>query len=135
MPPWWDEDGERAFHEAVFKLSSLRQTPCPDVYYRQKPQRDPRSPGYILRLQDELQLADHIAFLAHDCEGPLPIAAVCIEEQQDHPGLRVRLARNHLRSPDDVRGIGQLLGVLQDCAQKGLFSRSPRWRSRCCLTF
>ncbi|CCF46131.1 hypothetical protein CH063_03791 [Colletotrichum higginsianum] len=135
MPPWWDEDGERAFHEAVFKLSSLRQTPCPDVYYRQKPRTDPRSPGYILSLQDELQLADHIAFLAHDCEGPLPIAAVCIEEQQDHPGLRVRLARNHLRSPDDVRALSRpgdardrlFAHVLKISQQRILQRLAPRW--------
>ncbi|TQN67035.1 hypothetical protein CSHISOI_08422 [Colletotrichum shisoi] len=135
MPPWWDDDGERAFHEAVFQLSCLRQTPCPDVYYRQKPRRDPRSPGYILRLQDELQLADHIAFPAHDCEGPLPIAAVCVEERQDHPGLRVRLARNHLKSPDDVRALSRpgdardrLFAHVLNISQQRILQRlAPRW--------
>ncbi|OHW92258.1 hypothetical protein CSPAE12_09271 [Colletotrichum incanum] len=67
MPLLWTNDDEFAFHQAVVNLEQCRGAPS--------------SPNYVLRIEHEMQLANHIAFVSHSCEGPLEITAVCIEEQ------------------------------------------------------
>lgn len=116
MPVFWTVDDEARIHRAIVQLSKLRQTPRQEVNYRQQYQGNSKASDYILRFEDEMQLADHVAFVAHGCEGFSEIAAVCIEEQPNQQGLLVRLARNELRYTREVENIRGLLQVLEDCA-------------------
>lgn len=123
MPALWTATHELEFHQATFCLSKLRQTPREEINYRQTYLDDPRSPEHIFRFEDELQLADHIAYLVHGSERPLEIAAACIEEQQSPPGLVFRVARNKLQHAEDVQNLGELLGIVERCA------RNSKWRT------
>ncbi|OHE94864.1 hypothetical protein CORC01_09783 [Colletotrichum orchidophilum] len=82
-----------------------------------------QSSGHVLRLEDETQLADHVALIAHSSEGFPEIAAVCIEEQPDQQGLIIRLARKELQRTEEVESIRGLLGVLEGCTS-GVLHRS-----------
>ncbi|KAI3532642.1 hypothetical protein CABS02_13787 [Colletotrichum abscissum] len=117
MPLLWTTDDEIKFHQAVVRLSKLRQTPHQEVNYRQQYRESRQSSDHVLRLQDEMQLADHVAYLAHSSEGFEKIAAVCVEEQPDRKGLIIRLARNELRDTEEVESIRGLLRILEDCAR------------------
>jgi hypothetical protein len=118
MPELWTENAKTSFHKATFALAKTRQNPLPPIDYRsQLHSHSIDQQNHLLSLEDELQLADHIAFLAHTGEGFAAIAAVCIEERQD--GLIVRLARNKLRQVGVVKGLEQVLGVLQKCCTEG----------------
>lgn len=117
MPKLWQRDGEFAFHDAITRLSKLRQTPSPEVSYREQNYTDvSEDPNYVLRFEEELQLADHLGYLAQGCEGFPEIAAVCIEEQQDQHGLIVRLARNELHPSADLSGLRNLLRSIGECS-------------------
>ncbi|KXH62680.1 hypothetical protein CNYM01_13107 [Colletotrichum nymphaeae SA-01] len=67
-----------------------------------------------------MQLADHVAYLAHSSERFEKIAAVCVEEQPDQKGLLIRLARNELRDTEELESIRGLLRVLEHCASGGI---------------
>ncbi|KAI3530699.1 hypothetical protein CABS02_14427 [Colletotrichum abscissum] len=123
MPLLWTTDDGIKFHQAVLRLSKLRQTPHQEVNYRQR-YRESRQPSdHVLRPEDEMQLADHIAHLAHSSEGFAEIAAVCVEEQLYQQGLLIRLARNELRDTEEVENLRGLLRVLEECAS-GVLDRS-----------
>ena len=68
-------------------------------------------------LRDELQLADHVAFLAHSQEGVEAISGACVEEGQ--AGLIVRLASNHTPCPATVSGLQRLLCSVGGGATQG----------------
>jgi len=72
---------------------------------------------YTLLLRDELQLADHVAFLAHSQEGIEAISGACVEEIQ--AGLIVRLASNHTPCPATVSGLRKILGTVGGGAAQG----------------
>ncbi|KAK2001005.1 hypothetical protein LX36DRAFT_698582 [Colletotrichum falcatum] len=120
MPLLWAIDDETRFHQAIAQVSRLRQTPFREANYRHQHREAPRFSDHVLRPEDEMQLADHVALIAHSSEGPLEIAAVCIEEQPDQQGLRVRLARNELKRAEDVESVRGLLRVLESCASGDL---------------
>ncbi|KZL64543.1 deaminase [Colletotrichum tofieldiae] len=111
MPLLWTIDDETKFHQAVAQVSKLRQTPFQEANYRHQYRGD------------EMQLADHVALIAHSSEGFPEIAAVCIEEQPDQQGLLIRLARNELQRTEEVESIRSLLRVLEGCAS-GVLHRS-----------
>ncbi|KAK7433960.1 hypothetical protein Landi51_13735 [Colletotrichum acutatum] len=120
MPLLWTTDDGIEIHQAVLRLSKLRQTPHQEVNYRQR-YRESRQPSdHVLRPEDEMQMADHIAYLAHSSEGFAEIAAVCVEEQPDQQGLLIRLARNELRDTEEVENLRGLLRVLEECASGGM---------------
>jgi hypothetical protein len=79
----------------------------------------PYTSSHVLHLNDELQLADHVAFLAHNCEGFPAIASVCVEEQPDGQGLSLRLARNKLQDLRETKDLQKVLDVLENCAKQG----------------
>jgi hypothetical protein len=120
MPSLWTVTDELAFHKAMVTLAKTRQNPRPDENYRRSI-RNPlsQSSAHVLRLEDELQLADHLAFLAHNCEGFPAITSICIEEHPGKQGLTVRLVRNELRDDLATGDIRKVLHLLQRCATQG----------------
>ncbi|KAK1656901.1 hypothetical protein BDP55DRAFT_55737 [Colletotrichum godetiae] len=90
--------------------------------YRHRYRGGSQSSNHILRLEDGIQLAGHVAFLPQRSEGFAEIAAVCIEEQPNHQGLIIRLARNELQRTEEVESIRGLLRVLEDCASEGMLA-------------
>lgn len=93
MPNPWSAELLHKFHTKVEELYAIRENPVGDVAYRDgyQPEDEPTSP-YTMRFLDELQIADHVAFLAHAQEGAKAVSAICVEEQSD--GLLPRLASN-----------------------------------------
>ncbi|KZL65166.1 ott 1508-like deaminase [Colletotrichum incanum] len=122
MPLLWTINDETKFHQAIAQLSKLRQTPLQEANYRHQYRGGPQSSDHVLRLEDEMQLADHVAFIAHSSEGFPEIAAACIEERPDQQGLLIRLARNELRRTEEVKSIRCLLRVLEGCASGGMLA-------------
>ncbi|KAK2036514.1 hypothetical protein LZ31DRAFT_571371 [Colletotrichum somersetense] len=105
MPLLWTIDDETKFHQAIVQVSKLRQTPGQEANYRHRYRGGPQSSEHVLRLEDEMQLADYVAFIAYSSEGFPDIAAACIEQRPDQQGLLIRLARNKLQRTDEVESI------------------------------
>lgn len=84
------------------ELFSTAQNPIEERAYRET-LADTSPTSHTLRFKDELQLADHIAFLAHSQEGVHAISAACIEEK--HAEITIRLASNHTPSVPTVSGL------------------------------
>ncbi|KAK2059324.1 hypothetical protein LY76DRAFT_653434 [Colletotrichum caudatum] len=118
MPLLWTIDDETKFHQAIVQVSKLRQTPRQEANYRHQYRGGPQSSDHVLRLKDEMQLADHVTFIAHSSEGFSEIAAACVEERPDQQGLLIRLARNELQRTEEVESIRCLLRVLEGCASR-----------------
>ncbi|KAK2005404.1 hypothetical protein LZ32DRAFT_510872, partial [Colletotrichum eremochloae] len=116
MPLLWTIEDETKFHQAIVQVSKLRQTPRQEANYRHQYRGGLQSSDHVLRLEDEMQLADHVAFIAHSSEGFSEIAAACVEERPDQQGLLIRLARNELQRTEEVESIRCLLRVLEGCA-------------------
>lgn len=121
MPNLWTAELQYAFHSTVEKLHKrVEKNPLAEVDYRtQNRQYEKRNDNsqYTLSLMHELQLADHLAFLAHTEEGVKAISAVCVEEKGDgldegDDGLLVILASNETPSDETVSGLQTLLNVL-----------------------
>jgi hypothetical protein len=128
MPNFWTTDLRRDFHQAVNRLHRVERSPSGEKHYRHSlPQGDGASP-YTLRLRDELQMADHIAFLAQSQEGVESISAVCVEESAN--GLVFRLASNHTPSVSTIAGLRKFLNTLRDGAVIGT---STVWRAETSL--
>lgn len=124
----WTRELKISFHKTVFELAKTRQNPLPPINYRgQLHESNVRQLEHVLSLKDELQLADHIAFLAQVSEGFAPISAVCIEERQ--AGLKVVLARNELRDAHVLKGLRQVVQALGRCCQEGNHTSPSKFRN------
>lgn len=125
MSSIWTPSDESAFHTAIFKLAKLRQTPEKDVNYRdQQPDDLVQRTEHTLSFAEELQLADHMAFLCHVSEGFAAISAACIEEQPHKSTLIIRVARNHMKEAKQVEGLQNILHVVERFAKGGIISPS-----------
>lgn len=125
-PKLWTHRDEVDFHSAVVKLAKLRQNPQRDIDYRMQPNEVVADDGdHILGFWDELQLADHCAFLTHDEESPLAIAAACVEETASGQAITIRVARNELHDERQVDGLRQVLNTLQSCLREGESNNRP----------
>lgn len=121
MPGFWTQDLQLSFHQAVEALYARTENPLAEIdYTEQNPQWIQRGNDsqHVLSLMDELQLADHIAFLAQTQEGALAISAVCVEETVD--GLVLVLAGNSVPTPKTVEGLSHLMNLLEH-ARTGTF--------------
>lgn len=117
MTPLWTPELRRAFHGAVETLYAITQTPSEERDYRDSLPETPSS-EYTFRLVDELQLADHVAFLAHSQEGVHDISAACVEESDN--GLVIRLASNETPSQRTVSGLEKILATFSNGARSGI---------------
>lgn len=123
MPLLWTINNEIEFHRAIVQLSKLRQTPPPGSQLPASiPGRFPILEPYSATWRRDSTGRLHVAFLAHRSEGFAEIAAVCIEEQPNHQGLIIRLARNELQQIEEVESIRVLLRVLEDWASEGMLA-------------
>lgn len=116
MTSLWTPELRRDFHEAVETLYAITANPSEEKDYRGLLPDKP-STKYALRLKDELQLADHVAFLAHSQEGVHAISAACVEEGDN--GLVIRLASNSTPSANTVLGLTKILNTLSNGACEG----------------
>ena len=116
MTQLWTSELRRNFHEAVETLHRVTKTPSAEVSNPESV-TGLESREYSLRLRDELQLTNHIAFLAHSQEGVEAISGSCVEEATD--GLTIRLASNHTPSPGTISGLRKILGTVSEGATKG----------------
>lgn len=69
--------------------STIRYPPNPvgNVAYRDDYRLDDETAGrYTMRFLDELQIAGHVAFLAHAQEGAHAVSAICVEERSNTIG-------------------------------------------------
>jgi hypothetical protein len=121
MPNFWTPVLQREFHEAVISLYGTNNEPADEVIYRNYTLKSKQQCGQTLRLDHELQIADHFAYLAHAREGVEAISAVCIEERDR--GMLVRLASNHTPAKEVIRGLRMVLDHLSHGVSKGLSSR------------
>jgi hypothetical protein len=107
MSNFWTPATKKEFHRAVENLCNLTKQPLDEKRYRSSGFQGPQETAHVLSLLDELQLADHIAFLGHSAQDVKTISAVCIEETPD--GLLLRLASNHTPVDATVSGLRELL--------------------------
>jgi hypothetical protein len=127
MVSLWTRELRQGFHEAVEDLHAITANPSEERDYRDSLPDIP-STHYALRLRDELQLADHIAFLAHSQEGVHAISAACVEESDT--GLVIRLASNSTPSTLAVTGLTKILNTFSNCARQGKISPVPTSASK-----
>lgn len=87
----WSNLPEETFRQHLVELEKrTNAVPVePQIFPLQEPEK---TQGYILPLCVEQQLADDLAFLAAIEEGAQSVAAVCLEERVQPPGLTVRFA-------------------------------------------
>lgn len=116
MTPLWTPELRRDFHEAVETLHAINEVPSEERDYRPLLPDIP-STYHTLRLGDELQLADHVAYLAHSQEGVHAISAACVEESDN--GLVIRLASNSTPSSQTVSGLRKILDTFSNGARRG----------------
>jgi hypothetical protein len=119
----WTPDISRKFYEDVNALSRKlkpKQSPRAPKNYRGGAPRAKETKRYILPYEEELHLADHIAFLAHVVEGVEYVSAAVLQEMSDPPSFTFRLASNHTPRPHVVDGIERILGIVQNHAQAGM---------------
>ena len=115
---FWTDDAKRIFHENVRALKGKHQDPCLPRNYRTR--RLPTSECHRLSFEDELQIADHIAYLAHYKEGSERVAAAVVQELQDgKPGLVIRLAANKTPPTEIMAGLEKIIEVVENHARAG----------------
>jgi hypothetical protein len=112
-----DVESQRKFHQAVEALRNVTENPLSEELYRVREPDGHCGSTRILRFGDELQIADHIAFLAHSEQGVEAISAVCVEERVN--GLVFRLASNSTPSEATVSGLKILLEDLSHSVTAG----------------
>ncbi|KAI1210105.1 uncharacterized protein F4807DRAFT_467240 [Annulohypoxylon truncatum] len=119
MPSLWTPELIQNFYNAVRKLYNLTQTPCEEGLYGNLPIQEDFN-EYTLRLGDELQLANIIAFLAQAQEGQAAVSGVCVEENEDR--LIIRLASNEAPSQTTLDGLNNILDIMS----KGVRNRMSK---------
>ncbi|KAI1139321.1 hypothetical protein F5Y05DRAFT_344830 [Hypoxylon sp. FL0543] len=119
MPPLWKQKLSDEFHGAVERLVQKTQNPSPEVSYPD-PCAEADSKKYTLCLRDELQIANHIAFLAHSQEGVKHTSAACVEETEE--GLIILLASNETPSKFTHSKLRYILTIMQNGVTQGLTS-------------
>ncbi|TVY32810.1 hypothetical protein LSUB1_G007677 [Lachnellula subtilissima] len=122
LPGIWTSDISQSFYGNVNTLSKKlkpNQSPRAPKNYRQSAPRAKETNKYLLSYEEELHLADHIAFLAHAEESVEFVSAAVLEEMSDPPGFTFRLASNHTPRPTVINGIEKILGIVRDHAKAG----------------
>ncbi|KAH7363551.1 hypothetical protein B0T11DRAFT_353892, partial [Plectosphaerella cucumerina] len=119
---FWTPASSRDFHTSVAKLRQLTEIPSNPQYYRSRPVPVPE--GHVLSFEDELQIADNMAYLAHRSEGAVMVSAVTLQERSS--GLVVVLASNSTPSPPVIHGFKKILNIVSR------YSGERKRRHECC---
>ena len=133
MPTFWTPLMEQRFHRAVAALQRVAKDSSDEIVYGDPQLRDDQTGGYSLKFKHELQIANHMAYLAHSEEGVEAISAACVEEHDG--GLVLRLASNHSPTASTVAGLRALLDIISaGVAQGGLATLLDlSWCLSCCV--
>lgn len=126
-PGIWTRDISQRFYGNVNTLSKRlkpKQSPRAPKNYRQSAPRVKETKQYLLSYEEELHLADHIAFLAHVEEGVEFVSAAVLQEMSDPPGFTFRLASNHTPRPTVVNGMERILEIVRGHAEAGMLADS-----------
>lgn len=116
MTNFWGNETKLDFHKAVAELQDLTRYPVDEEYCR--PKETAETDERVLKFKDELQLADHLAFLANSEEGLGTVSAVTIQERSE--GITVLLASNYTPTETTVKGLRNILNIIQKYALKGI---------------
>ncbi|KAJ5696741.1 hypothetical protein N7536_007153 [Penicillium majusculum] len=103
------------FYQAVRNLRNLTDQPSEEHSYRTIPLS--QSAKYLLKAEDEMQLADDIAFLAQWQEGVENVTAVTLQEKPN--GLVICLASNHTPADKTVLELTQTMALVSKYAAEG----------------
>ncbi|KAL2698638.1 hypothetical protein AAEP93_010026 [Penicillium crustosum] len=112
------------FYQAVRNLRNLTNQPSEEHSYRTYPLS--QSEKYLLKAEDEMQLADDIAFLAQWKEGVENVTAVTLQEKPN--GLVICLASNHTPTDKTVFELTQTMDLVSNYAFEG--KRRNEFRDR-----
>lgn len=105
------------FYQAVQNLRKRTDQPSEEHSYRCIPPS--QSAKYLLKAEDEMQLADDIAFLAQSQEGVENVTAVTLQEKAH--GLVICLASNHTPSDKTVRELNETMALVSKYAFEGSY--------------
>ncbi|KAH0829615.1 hypothetical protein FOPE_10806 [Fonsecaea pedrosoi] len=120
----WKGLPEDAFRRTVIALSKFTDgVPAePKSWWLAAADRDSPSSSTTcqsLPYHTERQLADDFAFISAAQEGVESVAAVCIEELREPPGLIFRVAANDGIGEEDRTVLRQICDSLMSCASNG----------------
>ena len=116
MANFWSTETQLKFHEAVGNLQGLTKHPVSDEYFRDH--NSPDGPGpHVLKLKDELKLADDLAFLANSEEGARSVSAVTI--QQKSGAIKILLTSNKTPTEPTIKGLSNILATISKYSVKG----------------
>ena len=117
MANFWSTETQLKLHEAVANLQGLTKHPISEEYGRDH--ESPDAPGpHVLKLKDELQLADDLAFLANSEEGVRSVSAVTI--QQRSGGIKILLTSNKTPAEPTIKGLSNILATISKYSVKGI---------------
>lgn len=111
------------FYQAVRNLRNLTDQPSEEHSYRTIPLS--QSAKYLLKAEDEMQLADDIAFLAQWQEGVENVTAVTLQEKPN--GLVICLASNHTPADKTVLELTQTMALVSKYAAEGTSILGRKW--------
>ena len=103
------------FYQAVRHLRNLTDQPSEEHSYRKD--IPTQSAKHLLKAEDEMQLADDIAFLAQREEGVENVTAVTLQEKAH--GLVICLASNHTPSDKTVGELNEIMALVSEYASEG----------------
>ncbi|KAK1514254.1 hypothetical protein CABS01_16744 [Colletotrichum abscissum] len=119
---FWAPPLKAEFHRTIASLQQLTNIPSePRAYYAGA---TPRAHIHILSIEDEIQMTNSIAFLAHRNEGVKFVSTVALREYPER--LQVVLAGNTTPSSSARRELAKIMTHLSKISRKGIPSeRSP----------
>ncbi|KGO44720.1 hypothetical protein PEX2_006510 [Penicillium expansum] len=104
------------FYQAIRSLRKLTDQPSEEHSYRMDIPSF-QSANHLLKVEDEMQFADDIAFLAQWQEGVEYVTAVTLQEMAN--GLVIRIASNHTPTDKTVRELKGTMALVSEYASKG----------------
>lgn len=121
----WKPISEDEFRRNMIRLSKASaEVPQQQKYVWSIPSAyliaQPSSSVRLLSLDKEQRLADDFAFIAAAKQGASKVAAVCIEETEQHTGLIVRVAANDGVDEDTKAGLENICNHLSNCTKNGM---------------
>ena len=120
-PNFWTPQSSLEFHATVTQLYRKNQQPGAHHIYPNIKPKNADTGRHVLSVEDELQLADDIAFLAQTKRDPLTISAVTVQERST--GLHFLISSNAQPVGSTQAGLQRFTSTLTKYAKKGACSR------------
>ncbi len=116
MASFWGHRTKLDFHKTVADLHDITRYPVGEVSYC-RDFEDSEIDTHVLKLREELQLADDLAFLANSDEGNRTVSAVTIQEGNE--GITILLASNSTPTERTTKGLRKILSTIKRYASRG----------------